>query len=63
MKARIVQKRKMEFFSVNTEVQKGCALAPVISNVFLFLVSFFFHHTISAADSVPIRYRIDGSLL
>ena len=49
-------------FGVNTGVKQGCDLAPVIFNLFLVAATLVFHHNISAADGVCIKYRLDGSL-
>ena len=63
MSARIVQGEELsKSFGVNTGVKQGCVLAPVIFNLFLVAVTLVFHHNISAADGVHIKYRLDGSL-
>ena len=49
-------------FGVNMGVKQGCVLAPVIFNLFLVAATLVFHHNISAADGVCIKYRLDGSL-
>jgi len=63
MSARVVQGGQMsKSVGINTGVKQDCVLAPFIFNLFLVAVTLVFHHNISPADGIRIKYRLDGSL-
>jgi len=64
MSARVMQGGELsKSFGVNTGVEQGCVLAPVIFNHFLVAVILIFRHNISATDGVRIKYRLSSVIV
>ncbi|CAI9717368.1 Hypothetical predicted protein [Octopus vulgaris] len=51
-----------DYFNVQVGVKQGYVLAPVLFNVFLVAVTLLSRYDFNPEDSIPIRYRHDGSL-
>ena len=52
---------RSDLFNIKIGVKQGCVIAPVISNMFLTVITLLSHQR-TAEDQISIRYRLDGSL-
>ena len=63
MSARVtVGGHKSEPFDVLAGVKQGCALAPVMFNLFLVAVTLVFQKGLPSNAGIPINFRLDGNL-
>ena len=51
-----------ERFDVGVGVKQGCAMAPVLFNIFLAAAHILFNQRLTSEVGTVITYRLDGSL-
>ena len=49
-------------FPLDMGVKQGCALTPIIFNLFLVAIIFVSHCDLQPSDTVGVEFRLDGSL-
>ena len=58
----LVSGKESEAFGVEVGVKQGCAMAPVLSNIYLTAANLLFYQRIRKECSNHLTYRLDDNL-